>query len=94
MRCVTRGGGTIAAATWDTRGGFVALRILFDAAVMLDQNGHQARAAAYTRPMRRPVKLTRIWPDAGRSDFVRDLGHMGVMAVVASRTLPRADHRE
>ena len=54
MRRVTRPGGTVAAATWDTRGGFVALRMIYDAAAMLDPNGHQARAAAYTRPMSRP----------------------------------------
>ena len=36
MRRVTRPGGTVAAATWDTRGGFVAFRIIFDAAAMLD----------------------------------------------------------
>ena len=51
MRRVTRVGGTIAATTWDTRGGLVALRRIFDAAAMLDQSGREARAAAYTRPM-------------------------------------------
>ena len=30
MRRVTRPGGTVAAATWDTRGGFVAYRMFFD----------------------------------------------------------------
>ena len=39
MRRVTRPGGTVAAATWDTRGGFVAFRIIFDAAAMLDLLG-------------------------------------------------------
>ena len=48
MRRVTRPGGTVAAATWDTRGGFVALRMFYDAAATLDQNGDRARAAAYT----------------------------------------------
>ena len=42
MRRVTRPGGTVAAATWDTRGGLVALRMIFDAAAMLDQNGQRA----------------------------------------------------
>jgi len=65
MRRVTRPGGSIAAATWDTRGGFVALRMIFDAAAMLDQHGREARAAAYTRPMSRPGDLARVWHDAG-----------------------------
>ena len=59
MRRVTRVGGTIAAATWDTRGGLVAHRMIFDAAAMLDQCGREARAAAYTRPMSRPGDLAR-----------------------------------
>src|SRR5258708_28798748 len=54
MRRVTRPGGTIAAATWDARGGLVSHRMIFDAAAMLDQNGNERRAMAYTRPMSRP----------------------------------------
>jgi SAM-dependent methyltransferase len=73
MRRVTRTGGTVAAATWDTRGGFVALRMIFDAAAMLDQGGRQARAAAYTRPLSRPGDLARVWHDAGLSDVVQDM---------------------
>ena len=55
MRRVTRPGGTVAAATWDTRGGFVAFRIIFDAAAMLDPRGHAVRARAYTRLLSRPA---------------------------------------
>jgi ubiquinone/menaquinone biosynthesis C-methylase UbiE len=73
MRRVTRRGGTVAAATWDTRGGFVALRMIFDAAAMLDQNGREARAAAYTRPMSRPSDLARVWHNAGLKDVVQDM---------------------
>ncbi len=73
MRRVTRPGGTVAAATWDTRGGFVALRMIFDAAAMLDQNGREARAAAYTRPMSRPGDLARVWHDAGLTNVVQDM---------------------
>ena len=72
MRRVTRPGGTVAAATWDTRGGFVALRMIYDAAAMLDQNGRRARAAAYTRPMSRPGDLARAWRDAGLTEVVQD----------------------
>lgn len=73
MRRVTSRGGTVAAATWDTRGGLVALRMIFDAAAMLDRNGRQARAAAYTRPMSRPGDLARAWHDAGLTDVVQDM---------------------
>jgi SAM-dependent methyltransferase len=73
MRRVTRRGGTVAAATWDTRGGFVALRMIFDAAAILDQNGREARAAAYTRPLSRPGDLARVWRNAGLKDVVQDM---------------------
>ena len=73
MRRVTRPGGTVATATWDTRGGFVALRIIFDAAAMLDEHGQDARAAAYTRPMSLPGDLERVWREAGLVDVVQDM---------------------
>jgi SAM-dependent methyltransferase len=73
MRRVTCPGGTVAAATWDTRGGFVALRMIFDAAAMLNQHGREARAAAYTRPMSRPGDLARVWHDAGLTDVVQGM---------------------
>lgn len=72
MRRVTRPGGTVAAATWDTRGGLVALRMVYDAAAMLDQNGRLSRAAAFTRPMSRPGELARIWNGAGLTNVVQD----------------------
>lgn len=72
MRRVTRPGGTVAAATWDTRGGLVALRMIYDTAAMLDENGRQARAVAYTRPMSRPGELARVWHDAGLTSVVQD----------------------
>lgn len=72
MRRVTRSGGTVAAATWDTRGGLVALRMVYDAVAMLDQNGCRARAAAYTRPMSRPGDLASAWRDAGLIEVDQD----------------------
>ncbi len=72
MRRVTRRGGTVAAATWDARGGFVAQRLILDAAAMLDERGQRARAAAYTRPMSRPGDLARAWLEAGLSDVLQD----------------------
>jgi SAM-dependent methyltransferase len=73
MRRVTRPGGTVAAATWDTRGGFVAYRMVFDAAAMLDQRGSDRRARAYTRPLSRPGDLERAWREAGLIDVVQDM---------------------
>lgn len=72
MRRVTHPGGTVAAATWDTRGGFVVHRMVFDAAAMLDPNGNERRARAYTRPMTRPGELARVWCEAGLRDVVQE----------------------
>jgi len=72
MRRVTRPGGTVAAATWDTRGGLVALRLFHDTAAMLGEDGQRARAAAYTRPMSRPGELASAWRDAGLTEVVQD----------------------
>ena len=73
MRRVTRSGGTIAAATWDTRGGYVALRMVFDAAAMLGKHGMDQRARAYTRPLSRPGELACAWRDAGLINIVQDM---------------------
>jgi ubiquinone/menaquinone biosynthesis C-methylase UbiE len=72
MRRVTRPGGTVAAATWDTRGGLVFYRIFFDTVAILDQNAHARRARAYTRPMTRPGELARAWSEAGLQDIAQD----------------------
>lgn len=72
MRRVTRPGGTIAAATWDSRGGLVAQRIVLDTAAVLDPAGNSCRARAFTRPMSRPGDLARAWRDAGLTDVVED----------------------
>ena len=69
---VTRPGGTVAAATWDSRGGLVAHRMIFDTAAMLDPNGHERRAKAYTRPMSRPGELAQAWHEAGLKDVKQD----------------------
>jgi hypothetical protein len=73
MRRVTRPGGTVAAATWDTRGGFVALRLIFDTAAVLDQSGLARRAQTYTRPTSRPGELARAWHQAGLLEIVQDM---------------------
>jgi ubiquinone/menaquinone biosynthesis C-methylase UbiE len=73
MRRVVRAGGSVAAATWDTRGGFVPYRMFFDTAAMLDSNGNERRARAYTRPMSRPGELLRAWTEAGFLHVVQDM---------------------
>jgi ubiquinone/menaquinone biosynthesis C-methylase UbiE len=73
MRRVTRPGGTVAAATWDTRGSLVSLRMIFDIAAMLDRNGNELRGRAYTRPMSRPGDLARAWREAGLADVVQEM---------------------
>jgi ubiquinone/menaquinone biosynthesis C-methylase UbiE len=73
MRRVTRPGGTMAAATWDTRGGFVAFRIICDAAAILDGCGSEWRARAYTRPLSRPGDLARAWHDASLVNVAQEM---------------------
>jgi SAM-dependent methyltransferase len=73
MRRVTRSGGTVAAATWDTRGGLASFRMIFDTAAMLDRGGHERRAREYTKPMSRPGDLARAWHVAGLTDVVQDM---------------------
>jgi len=68
MRRVTRPGGTVAASVWDARGGFVANRIFFDTAAMLDTKANDRRARNYTRPMTRPGELENGWRAAGLID--------------------------
>jgi ubiquinone/menaquinone biosynthesis C-methylase UbiE len=71
MRRVARPQATVAAAVWDARGGYVANRILFDTAAMLDPSANERRARNYTRPMTRPGELTTAWRKAGFQN-VRD----------------------
>ncbi len=70
MRRVTRPGGTVAAATWDTGGGLVAYRMVFDTAALLDADGAALRAKAYGRRLRRSGELCQAWRDAGLVDVI------------------------
>ena len=73
MRRVTRRGGTVAAAVWDTRGGLVFYRMFFDTAAAIDPGGNTRRAKVYTRPLTRPGELERAWRAAGLVDVVADM---------------------
>jgi SAM-dependent methyltransferase len=68
MRRVARPGATLAAAVWDARGGFVANRIFWDTAAILDPDGGARRARTFTRPMSRPGELAAAWRAAGMAD--------------------------
>lgn len=70
MRRVTRAGGVAAAAVWDSRGGYVANRMFFDTAAVLDPEASKRRARNYTRPMTRPGELSKAWRAAGFLDVV------------------------
>ena len=70
MRRVARPRSTVAAAVWDARGGFVANRIFFDTAAMLDPKANERRARNYTRPMTRPGELMAAWRKAGLLQWV------------------------
>lgn len=70
---VTRRGGTVAAATWDSAGGLIAQRLVFDTAALVDPAGHAARAAAFGRPLSRPGELARLWQSVGLADVVQDM---------------------
>ena len=70
MRRVTRPGGTVAAATWDSRGGLVAQRMVLDTAAAIDPGAGDFRARTCTRPMSRPGELGRALREAGFVDVV------------------------
>jgi ubiquinone/menaquinone biosynthesis C-methylase UbiE len=72
MRRVTRPGGTVAAATWDQRGGVVWSRMFWDTAAALDPMASDLRAKAAVRPLALPDGLARAWRKAGLVDVVQD----------------------
>jgi SAM-dependent methyltransferase len=65
MRRVTRPGGVVGAAFWDSPGGAVANRMFWDTAAALDEAGAAARDRTLGRPIYAPGALPRVWADAG-----------------------------
>lgn len=70
MRRVARPRAVVGAAVWDLRGGYVANRMFFDTAALLDPKANENRARYCTRPMSRPGELAQAWLAAGFSDVV------------------------
>ncbi len=65
MRRVTRPGGVVAAAFWDSPGGSPSQRMLWDTAAGLDEAAAEARDRTIGRPIYAPGALARMWAEAG-----------------------------
>ena len=65
MRRVTRSGGTVAAVVWDSRGGLVFQRMLWDTAVAIDPNARIARDSLLANPVAIPGGLAGFFRAAG-----------------------------
>jgi hypothetical protein len=68
MKRVARPGAVVGACVWDVRGGWVANRLFFDTAAVLDPKANERRAKNYTRPLTRPGELVQAWHEAGFVD--------------------------
>jgi ubiquinone/menaquinone biosynthesis C-methylase UbiE len=69
MRRVTRPGGTVAAAFWDSPGGSPSQRMLWDTAAALDDAAAAARDRNMSRPIYAPGALVRMWAEAGLANI-------------------------
>ena len=69
MRRVTRPGGVVAAAFWDSPGGSPSQRMLWDTAAALDPVAAEARDRTMGRPIYAPGAMERIWAEAGLVDI-------------------------
>jgi len=69
MRRVTRPGGVVAAAFWDSPGGSSSQRMLWDTAAALDGAAAEARDRTMSRPVYAPGALARMWAEAGLAEI-------------------------
>jgi len=69
MRRVTRPGGMVAAAFWDSPGGSSSQRMLWDTAAALDEAAAEARDRTMSRPIYAPGALAQMWAEAGLADI-------------------------
>ena len=65
MRRVTRPGGTVAAVVWDSRGGLVFQRMMWDTAVAIDPMARVARDSLFANPVAIPGGLAGFFSEAG-----------------------------
>jgi len=68
MRRVTRPGGMLATAVWDSFGGMTQNRMFWDTAAMLDPAAAKLRAKGLMRPMTRPGALKAVLEQTGLTD--------------------------
>jgi ubiquinone/menaquinone biosynthesis C-methylase UbiE len=69
MRRVTRPGGVVAAAFWDSPGGTPSQRMVWDTAAALDDAAAQARDRNMSRAIYAPGALVRMWAEAGLANI-------------------------
>jgi ubiquinone/menaquinone biosynthesis C-methylase UbiE len=69
MRRVTRPGGVVAAAFWDSPGGSPSQRMVWDTAAALDEAAAEARDRTMGRSIYAPGALPRMWAEAGLVDI-------------------------
>ena len=68
---VTRGGGKVAAAVWDFRGGLVYQRLFWDTAAGIDPRAADARDRLFAGALALPDGLLKLFADAGLADVQR-----------------------
>jgi SAM-dependent methyltransferase len=68
MRRVTRPGGVVAAAVWDSGGGMTAHRMFWDTAAMLDGAAVEQRARTMSKAVVAPGGLARLFSAAGLAE--------------------------
>jgi SAM-dependent methyltransferase len=69
MRRVTRGGGVVAAAVWDFRGGLVFQRLFWDTAAAIDPQAAATRDRLFAHPLAQPEGLVGLWQEIGLRDI-------------------------
>ncbi|HEV2565527.1 MAG TPA: class I SAM-dependent methyltransferase [Microvirga sp.] len=68
MARVTRPGGVVAAAVWDSYGGMSYQRMFWDTAAALDPSAAAARHESYFKPLTRPGEMRALWTGIGLAD--------------------------
>ena len=95
MRRVTRSGGTVAAVVWDSRGGLVFQRMLWDTAVLIDPAARAVRDRLFASPVANPGGLPEFsrLPASrqSRSGRSRSARRMRISRTTGNRSWPARD---